>query len=271
MFNWSYNFENLSLWFQGGVRRGFLVFALIGIVLCFPIFFFTTFISGFVFQASFNPYGLEDTVNYQKKNIPVKEIIFSNSQVVPLKDGSKELYLSINNKANTEIGFYPFIYELIVTDNNGVAIDQSKSETYLLPGEIKYIVYRAKDSRAEKLTIRQNQDSKTVFFNPFSRKYKRPNLATSNARFEERTGTNILNVYFTVRNNDTVNVNEVDLIYTIRDNRESVIGIGDFKLSNLKSGEERDVFIPYTQSANRSPRFINIDWYVNFLQDGVIN
>lgn len=268
--NLIYNFENISLWFQGGVRRGFFVFGLAGLILAIPLFFITTFLSGLWFETNINPFGIDRTVNFQQKVVPIKEIIISNSQIAPLKDGSSELYLSINNKSNPEVGFFPFIYELVVTDKNNAVIDQSTAETYLLPGELKYIVYRSKDSNAANLKIRKSDNTNQVYFNPNSKKFKKPNIQITNIKFAERTLTNILNISFTIRNNDNVSIKETDLIYSIRDSRESVVGIGDFKIQDLIAGEERDISIVYTQPAERIAKFIDIDWYVNYLNEGIL-
>lgn len=262
-----YKLENISIWFQGGVRRGFLIFGLVGLAICIPIYFLTTFLSGVWYSSSINPAGLNEGVYFIKKDIVENQIIVSSAQVVELSDNTNELYLSINNKTNPEIGYYPYDYDLIVSDQNGAIIDSSKQSNYLLPGEIKYIVYRSRDGRGKNLTLKQSNTSKKVFYNPASKKYKKPNISITNTRFETRYATDILYVYFTIINKDLQDVNQVDLTYSLRDSRESVVGIGDFKVLQLKAGEQRDIVVPYTNPKTREPKFLNVDWYVNFLAE----
>lgn len=267
--SFSYKIENLSLWFQGGVRRGFLFFGLVIMILCVPLYFLSTFVSGVWFKSNLNPFGLDSNSYFIQKDIQVQEVIISNSQLVKLKDGSNELYLSINNKANPEVGFLPYVYDLIVKNERGEIIDQAKKATYILPGEISYIVYRSQNGEGTDLSIRQNEESKKFFYNPFSNIYKKPKIEISNTRFKERTSTDILEINFTITNNDLMDVKEVDLLYIIRDNRESIVGIGDFKVLNLASGDQKSINIPYIQPRDRAPRLVNIDWRVNYLKPNI--
>jgi hypothetical protein len=269
--NIQYQLENLTLWFQGGIRRGFLIFSGVCLVLIVPFYFLVTASISFWFQSKINPFRLDDSSYYQPKEIPQKEMIFSNTQVVSLKDGSKELYQSINNKSNLQVGYVPFVYDLAVLDAEGKLLKTETKSTYILPGEIRYIVYNAIETGASSLKLTRNEATKAVYYNPFSKSYKKPKISISGINFSVRSSTNILYINFVIKNNDQIKINKTDLLYTVRDSRESVVGIGEYLIDDLLAGEQREVSITYVQPLEREAKLINIDWSVNYLDAKNIN
>ena len=258
--------ENISIWFQGGVRRSVIIFSIIVICLLVPIYFLGIFSSSSWFRLFVNPNKLDTASYYIPKFIPQNPLIISPTQTVPLKDGSNELYFSINNKENPEIGFYPFVYDIQVLDKGGAAINQETRSTYILPGDTRYITYKSQDGRADKLIINQSDRTVPIYYNPLSKKLKKPDLAISNEKYNIRTFTNYMTISFTLKNRDKVNIKNVDVIFTVRDKQDSIIGVGDFAVSDVKPGEQRDVDIPYTQHLDRMPATIEIIPLVNFLE-----
>jgi hypothetical protein len=257
--------ENLSIWFQGGVRRSVIIFIIVSLILLTPIYFIGIVLSSAWYYTPFNP-GKQDTKSYYiPKSIPEKSLIISSTQVVELKGGAKELYFSINNKENDQIGYFPFIYDIQVLDEKGAAINQETRETYILPSDIRYITYRSNDGRANKLVITRNTRTVPVFYNPLSKTLKNPNLEISNQKVNVRTFTDFMSVSFTIKNNDKIKIKKTDLIFIVRDKRDSVVGVGDFVLDNLTSGEQRDVEIPYLQPLEREPSLVEIIPIVNYL------
>lgn len=269
--NFQYQFENLVLWFQGGVRRGFIIVTGIILILIVPFYFLVTLFVSIWASSGINSNKIVTESFFNQKNIPFKDLIFSNTQVVPLKDGSNELYLSINNKANTQIGYVPYVYDLSVLDKEGRLITTETRETYLLPGEIRYIVYNSKDNSAANLKLVKNSRSTPIYYNPFSKNYKKPKISISGIKYEIRTSTNILYINFTIKNDDQIKVNKTDLLYTVRDSRESVVGIGQYVVDDLEPGQQRDISITYVQPLLRDPKLVNIEWSVNYLDAKNIN
>ena len=258
--------ENISIWFQGGVRRSVIIFSIIVICLLAPIYFLGIFSSGSWFRLFINKDKLDTTSYYIPKFISQNPLIISPTQTVPLKDGSNELYFSINNKDNPEIGFYPFVYDIQVLDKNGAAINQETRSTYILPGDTRYITYKSQDGRADKLIINQNNRTVPIYYNPLSKKLKKPDLVVSNEKYNIRTFTNYMTIGFTMKNRDKVNIKNVDVIFTVRDKQDSIIGVGDFVVSNVQPNEQRDIDIPYTQHQDRTPATVEIIPLVNFLE-----
>ncbi len=258
--------ENISIWFQGGVRRSVIIFSIIVICLLAPIYFLGIFSSSSWFRLFVNPNKLDIASYYIPKFIPQNPLITSPTQTVPLKDGSNELYFSINNKDNPEIGFYPFVYDIQVLDKNGAAINQETRSTYILPGDTRYITYKSQDGRADKLIINRSDRTVPIYYNPLSKKLKKPDLVISNEKYNIRTFTNYMTISFTLKNRDKVNIKNVDVIFTVRDKQDSIIGVGDFVVSDVKPGEQRGLDIPYTQHLDRTPATVEIIPLVNFLE-----
>jgi hypothetical protein len=257
--------ENLSIWFQGGVRRWVIIFSGVCLLLLAPFYFLASFISSLWFVTPFNPWKYNDTQLVTKKLIPERQIDISETQVVLLKDGSKELYLSLNNKDNPEIGYSPYVYDLSVLDDKGSVIDQQQRQSYLLPGDIRYVVYRSNDNQASKLVLKKNSKSVPVYYNPNSDRYKKPNLEILNKNFSIRTFTDQLTLTFTIKNNEKKKINVIDIIFTIRDARDSVVGIGDMIINDLDAQSQKDISITYTQPLERQPKLVDIVWSVNYL------
>jgi hypothetical protein len=266
-----YRLENLAIWFQGGVRRSVLIFAGICLILLAPIYFLAGFLSNVWAGVSFNSSQFNGTNYFSSKFIQERNWTVSNTQVVSLKDGSREVYASINNKLNPQIGYSPFVYDLQVLDDNNSVLFQETRETYLLPGDVKFIVVRSQDGRAGKLKIGKNNRTQAYYYNPNSKNYKKPNIRVVSTDFRVRTFTNDMTVLFTLKNDDQVRVNKVDVVFTVRDSRESVIGIGDFSFEDFKPGEQRDFSLPYTQPLEREPRLITVEWSVNYLDAKNLN
>ncbi len=258
--------ENISIWFQGGVRRSIIIFTAVVLCLLAPIYFLGIFTSTTWFRLFANPSRLDTASYFIPKFIDEKPLIISPTQVVPLKDGSNELYFSINNKDNPEIGFYPFVYDIQVLDKNGAAINQETRTSYILPGDTRYITYKSPDGRADRLIINRNNQTTPIYYNPLSKKFKKPDIVVSNEKYTLRTFTNYMNIGFTLKNRDKVNIKNVDIIFTVRDKQDSIIGVGDFAVSDLAPGEQRDIDIPYIQHLERTASNVEIIPLVNFLE-----
>ena len=264
--NWQYKVESLGIWFQGGVKRWVLVAFGICLVLAIPLYFLFGAMAGVWFNTSINPNKFNNNITFQPKNIPEKKLTFGETQRVPLKDKSSELYMVINNKENPLIGYNPFVYDIQVVDNQNNEISRETRSTYILPGDIKYITFRSPNLSATKLIVSQNDKTQRVYYNPNSINQK-PNIQITNQDFKVRTFTDILYVSMSIKNLEKFAIKGVDVLYTIRDARESVIGIGEYRVTNLESSEQRDLTkIEYTQPASAEPTGVDIIWSVNYLE-----
>jgi hypothetical protein len=138
-------------------------------------------------------------------------------------------------------------------------------ETYLLPGDVKFLIFTSTDPNSKTVRISRNNSTIPVYYNPESKQYRKPKLVLNNTSFRIRTFTDDVNVFMTIKNEDQIKIKKVDLFFTLRDARESVVGIGNFTVTELNPGEQRDIQIPYTQPLEREVKIVTADWSVNYL------
>jgi len=263
-----YRLENLGLWFQGGVRRGILFFFVACIIASVPVYFLLGLLSGSWFKTAFNPWSFEQESFTNNKFIPEQKLETSVTQILDLKDGSRQLYAAVSNKLNPLIGYFPFVYDLQILDNNNQLIAQKTERSYLLPGEVKYVIWEDPDARGTKLAVIRRPETQIVYYNPNSPTVKKPDLRVVDQGFRIRTETPILYVNFRMKNDSRLQVKDVNIIYILRDSRESVVGIGEFLFTNFMPLEERSIEIDYLQPKTRTPVLVEIIWSVNYLDTG---
>jgi hypothetical protein len=266
-----YRTENLSLYFQGGVRRSILIFTGICLVLLAPTYFLGQQISNLWSQAPFNPnvYNAKNIVT--SKNLVEKELLIGETQVASLANGENTLYLTINNKVNPEIGFFPFVYTVQILSKDDTVVSQQKYRSYLLPGEIKYVVGRSADTTGQKLKIIREPETQAINYNPKQTgTLKQPNIVIKDQSVKNIPGTKNLQIRAVFKNQDQVYVDNIDVLYIIRDTRESVVGIGEYSFQGFLPNTERDVVLEYPQPADRLATQADIRWSVNYLNKSLI-
>lgn len=273
-----YRIENLGLWFQGGVRRSILIFFGVCLLASIPVYFLVGFLSSSWFQASFNPGGYNSDSFVTTKFIPEKPIEIAATQIVDLKDGSRQLYSTISNKLNPQIGYFPFVYELQILDSNNQLIDQKTERSYLLPGEVKYVIWGDNDSRGTKLQIIKSSESQIVYYNPNSPTVRSPDLRVIDTGCRIRGDTSIMYISFRMRNQSRFKVKDVDTIYIVRDSREKIVGIGEYSFVNFETGEGSPIELEYVQPkdfvesrgniTSCNPLIVEVLWSVNYLDTG---
>jgi hypothetical protein len=259
--------QNFSLYFQGGVRRKILIFLGICLILLAPVYFLGQLGSTLWANLDFNPNKLQKKSIVQKKLIQESDFGIDRSQIISLGNDETVLYTTINNRQNPLIGYMPFTYRLQILDKKGAVIEDRIESSYLLPGEFKYISASTGDNQGDRLVISNiEEESKPVLFNPFSLSLgenlkidvRNPNL------FVDPNSTDLTLSAF-VKNNDLVDIKNLDILYLIRDRRDRVVGIGQYRLENLKSGEERFFSLKYPKPKFRTPVRLEIRPFVNYL------
>ncbi|MEM1312200.1 MAG: hypothetical protein AAGF07_01925 [Patescibacteria group bacterium] len=266
-----YKIENISLYFQGGVRRSVLIFAGICLVLLAPAYFIAQQISNLWFQAPFNPNRFRDNNIVIAKNISEKEVLIGETQVTNLINGENTLYLTINNKVNPEIGFFPYVYTVQILTDEDAVVTQKKYRSYLLPNEIKYIVATSPDPSGTKLNIIKEPETQPVNYNPNQTGIsKQPNVVIKEQSVRNIPGTDKLEVRAVFKNEDQVYIDNIDVLYIIRDTRESVVGIGEYSFQGFLPNTERDITLQYPQPKDRLATQADIRWSVNYLDSSII-
>ena len=213
----------------------------------------------------------------QNKNIYIRKILSENdysidrSQLVPLSKGGTVLYTTINNRQNQDYGYYPFVYRVQVLDIQNSIIYEKIEQSYLLPGDIKYVVVAPGDDRGVSLRVSTEPDTRTLLYNPQAINLsKRINVEVRNPTVTDGDGEASLVLRATIKNNDIVRLKVVDLMYLIRDNRDRVVGVGQYKLENLQPGEEREFYLTYPKPRYRRATRLDIRTFVNYLDDNNI-
>lgn len=261
--DWEYQLENITIWFQGGVRKWIFISLGIMLVSCIPLYFIIAGIN----SAIFNTFSYNKDIVFRNKEVPEKPIEYSPTKVLNLKDGSKELYMLIDNKYNVEIGYYPFVFELVVQDKDGNTLYQKNHNTYLLPNDVRYISYRSTDPNATTLIIRKNENqTKKVYYNPYSNILKNPRIKVSNASFQVRSFTDLLYLNATIKNEEKITIKNIDLLLMVKNRSGNDIGLASYSVDLLNPLEQKEVGpIEYFQSENSDPVQVDVIWQVNYL------
>jgi hypothetical protein len=269
--NLQYKTENFSLYFQGGVRRSLIIFAGICLVMLVPTYFLGQQISNLWSQVSINPNHFNSKNIVIPKNLDQQPLDIGTTQVVKLANGQNTLYLTVNNKANPQVGYFPFVYTLQILTANGQILSQKKYQNYLLPGDIKYVVADSADPTGVDMKLIVEPETQAISYNPNQVGIsKSPNIVIKGQSVTNLPNSTDLQVDALFKNQDQVDVDSVDVLYIIRDARESVVGIGTYTFNGFLNGTEREMNLNYPQPADRSATQADVRWSVNYLDPSII-
>jgi hypothetical protein len=265
--NLQYKLENAALYFQGGVRRNILIIGGICLVLIVPFYFLGQLASGLYKQVWYNNKDF-----FIAKNTVTKDFIISSTQVAPLINGQNDLYVSIDNKANPEIGYFPWVYTLQSIDANGIITSQERTNTYLLPGDVTYVLSKNRDVGAVKLNLIKEPGTVAVNYNPNANKLlKKPNITTLTKTVKPSTSNpDEIELYAEFRNDDIVTIGTVDVLYIVRDTQESVVGVGKFSFGGFVPGSKRELIQSYPKPKDREAKDLEVRINVNYLDSNNI-
>ncbi|NJL97033.1 hypothetical protein HC766_01805 [Candidatus Gracilibacteria bacterium] len=257
---WQTRIERWSLYFQGGVRRAVLIFLGISILLLTPSYFFGQF-SSYLFGKTW----IDDNNTVNTKELVINDFEVSDTQIVELANNQKELYVSVNNKNNPTIGFAPWVYTVQILDDEGSIISQKTNNSYILPEENTFVVVRSENNEGSKINLITEPSTNPVKYNPNNNKLKKPNVKILNQRIINEKDNENLIIQGTFLNEDLVEIKTVNVLFIIRDNRESVIGIGTYSFNGFGPKSQRSFELEYPKPANRDPKILDLRWSVNYL------
>ena len=252
---------------RGGFKTWVLIFCISGLVLIFPFYY----LGGFVGKMYYNQPLKTDYVNPKKNSI--KDFKIGKTNIVPLVNGQQEIYTSIDNRQNPEIGYWPWIYRYQILNRDGIVIDENTVESFLLPNELKYLVVRDQTGKGRDIKIFQERSSRVISYNPNNPIFpKKPEIEIINQTgIEENPDKRSLKLTATIKNKDLVEISELSLTYIVRDTRQSIVGINNLKIFNLSPNEERQVDIPsYPKPVDRFPSVLEIRISANFLDEKLV-
>lgn len=264
--NLSQNVETASLYFQGGVRRGIIIF--LGICLLFlePVYFLGQLGATVWANSDFNPNKITSKQIVNQKLISETDFSIDRSQLVPLVGDETVLYTTINNRSNTLIGYWPFVYRMQVLDNKGTIVEEKIETSYLLPGEVGYVIANPGNDLGTRLVISPEPETVPILFNPFGVSLRdRINVQVRNNSVTEIPNSDQLQITAILKNVDLVEIRALDILYIIRDSRDRVVGIGKYKIDYLAPGAEREFSLKYPKPKFRRAVRLDIRTFVNYL------
>jgi len=271
--NFLYKIESLVINFQSGVRRGVLIAAGILLLLTIPFYFIGQVIASFWMYNSANSNALELVEFFNPKTTTFYNYTVDRSQIVPLANGENVLYTTINNKENPTVGYFPYFYRVQVLNEAGDLVFENQAQTYILPGDIKYIVVNPGNNQGYKLNITEEPQTTATLFNPFANNFANivNQVQVRNPQIIENEDGQTLDLSAEIKNNSLIEILEVDILYIVRGTRDKVIGIGQQQIINLEAGEEREVFIKYPRPRHRRPLRLDMRIQINYLNsDGFV-
>ena len=99
---------------------------------------------------------------------------------------------------------------------------------------------------------------------------KEPNVTLVRNELTDLVKNSNLTAAVTLRNNDNIFIEQMNLLYLVRDSRGAVVSGGTTTINGFASGTSRDLNIEYTRPLDRIPRTLEIRWSVNYLDSAAI-
>lgn len=215
---------------------------------------------------------------FESKEIPHPEYTIKEEGALVSENEDVVMYKVVENKTTKNIGYNPWFYTYEVYDLAGNLLQKDKVKSFLLPDEENYIVVPIeKNNRDSAVTMEIKTDldnSIPIDYNPeYKKYYGKPDIAVSNkAPFGDEIKTmEYLNINFSVKNRDIVEVKEVEVIYKIRNIDKNIIGIGKYILYDFKPEEEREINLKYPNPKLGTTQTLDLTTIqVNYLDIGNI-
>jgi len=259
--SFSFNIEALQLQLKRDVRRFFWILLVFSIVLIYPANLAGEYLSKFVRKADLT---FDNIVI--PKNVEQKEYVVSQTQFSEVFGDKKLLYVTVNNKQNTEIGFWPWVYKLKVLDANNQLVDQQNISSYLLPGEVKFITITTQ-KEGQALQIEEVlEQTQPLIYNPLASDiFKEPKITILKNEVSEMKNSSNLVIEAQLRNDDSVFIEKLEILCLIRDSRGAVVGASSTALNGFAPGTIRDFSIQYPKPVDKLARSVEIRFSVNYL------
>ena len=256
-----YKLENLSIYFQGGVRRSIIIAAGVSIVLLAPMYFAGKLIANMYANSylELNSFAIKPV-----KNIYDYEIGKTNKATV--KNGEVILYAAINNKKNIDVGYFPWNYSITVLDDQGNVITPKRTySSYLLPNDNKYLIVSG-PATAANLQIQEEPGTVKVNYNPNANPLQSiPSVTQEKERVVvEKDGT--MTVTGVLRNLDRRRLEQVDVVFLVRNSEEEIVYAGSGSFNGFVQGTDREFNVRNLSLPKDSdPVTVNILWSTNYL------
>ncbi len=255
------------MYFQGGVRRSIIIFAIILLICIFPVYYLGKFASGLSAKSylNLNSFAVDPKIQTYDYEI-------GKTQRAELKDGTSVLYAAIRNKKNRDVGFSPWNYSIQILDKDGAVITPKEVfSSYLLPDDNKYIVVQSPTNGVD-MQIIEEVGTQKLNYNPNANPLLTvPNVTVQNNQVQVDAQSQTMTVSALLRNEDKRTVETIEVTYFVRDTQGSILFIGTSSFNGFGAGTERDFKIKNLPlPTNGTPRSVDVRWSVNYLRAGTI-
>lgn len=168
-------------------------------------------------------------------DLEVLEKGFLNSGV----ENKVDIFGKIKNPNNT-FGGGRFKYEFILRDTQGIVVGTKTNESFILPGETKYIVENnilVQNGEVAGIELKVT-DTQWVEFNDY---YQRPQLKIVNKRYGEIvSGVGFSEAMGLLKNESHFDFALIKLAIILRDANNNVLAINSTEMRTVRVGENRD-------------------------------
>ncbi len=178
------------------------------------------------------------------KIITAEQYIIGPTQVIDLINGQKVLFASVNNKVNPDVGFFPWVYTYQVLSETSEVLEQrTVSNEFLLPDEQTYIIVYTRNPRASKLRVQPDEINSTlILHNPNSPNFPQPpKIIQRQATINENPDGESYKINIIIRNDDRLDVKQIDVIYLLRNQNGEIVGINKSILTGFLAGTDREI------------------------------
>jgi hypothetical protein len=267
MSNWSYRIENLSLWFQGGIRKNVLILLGVSLILLFPVYLVGN-LGARIWDIT--PINLfKSDFGLVVNNIKLKRTdpAISKSQLIELINNENILYASINNSVNKNIGFSPLVYNVQILDKQKTIIKDEVKTTYLLPEEVKYISSNS-FSGGDEIKIKIDWDKTiTKKYNPNTpNKFKNAKINIRNSSVANLENNNV-RVYSILKNQENFEIKNLDVNYILRDSRDNIVGIGSYQFNGFAPNTEREIDLIFPKHKDKTATTLDLRYSINYFNN----
>jgi hypothetical protein len=256
-----YRLNSLKSYFRGGIRKSIWIIGGVSLVMSVPLYFAGNYASQLYKPSWFNNKQIVLEVANKKNTYKL-----GLTEAVTLSNGLQDLYLSVDNKKNTQSGLSPWVYNLQILDKDNVIIRQDTVRSYLLPGSSTYIIAKNVDPNGVKINIVDDEQTIEAPYNPnLGKLFQEPKIIVTTSTLSPTENSDEIRIRAVLKNEDLIKINSIDVMYLLRDNRQDIVGAGTFKLGGLTPGTERELIVDYPKPKDKETKFVEIRWFTNYL------
>ncbi len=152
--------------------------------------------------------------------------------------GEYDFYSFLSNPNNI-YGSQSFQYEIRMKDASGNVLTERTGESFILPGEKKYIVET--NFKLETVPAKAELAIKSSQWIEFNQYYQKPDLEIVNKNYSEITGgVGFSEAKGLLKNKSPFDFELIKIRVILKDNNGKVVGLNSTQMRTVKSKEERD-------------------------------